>query len=71
MADERAGQDFRPDRVVETGQRRHDRQPIEEGEIAAQDQRALEKNDHSACGMPRHARAEAEPLLNRWEWLCW
>ena len=42
-ADERAGKDFPPDCIVETGQRRHDRQPIEEGEIPAQDQRALKK----------------------------
>jgi len=60
-ADERTGKDFPPDCIVETGQRRHDCQPIKEGEIPAQDQRALKKDDHSARGTPRRARAEDEP----------
>ena len=38
-----ARQQLRPETVVETRQRRHDGQPVQEGKIAAQDERELKR----------------------------
>ncbi len=53
--------DATPERIVETGEHRHDREPIEEREIAAQDQDDLKTRQQPARDVPAQAGPESEP----------